>query len=533
MKILTFLLLAFGTMLAITSCQDVLEEQVHDFYSPNNLYKTEADAEAAISGMYGYLHSWNFFKAPYLFGEDTDHDHIVGPQWNMGDMGAGNFKSYWGIDALWTGWYNLVSQSNIALEKIPEIPMASDSVKNRLMGEAYFFRAWSYYNLVRLWGPVPLRLENVSSGAPIDKARASVDQVYGQVVEDLQKAEQLLPLKYSSFAGAKGKISRGAAKTLLAKTYATMASGALKGEQLTVRGKAYTKEVVSGYENFDSRQLYTKARDKALEVIKSNEFTLAPTFMGLWGRANKNNPEMIWELQTQDNDAYGTLLQYYYSAPWYGGTSFYWMSAKLYDSYGPTDTRALDGVFHQYYMYGAWMLYPERDSVKYRSVPGGYTAKFYKDYSHPFPKKYWIGTSTEIGDDATVRSGNRDCNFPVLRYADVLLIFAEAENEINGPTAAAYEYLNRIRTRSKVPAASNLSKEALRSLIFEERGKEFYQEVNRRHDLIRWGVYLQVMNGLGTDENVVKTRTVKNLLFPIPQDEINSNKLIGPNNSGW
>ncbi|GLU53378.1 RagB/SusD family nutrient uptake outer membrane protein [Dyadobacter frigoris] len=534
MKTIKYLLILLTLASALWGCKNELEEKVYDFYSPNNLYKTQEDAESAITGMYGYLHSWNFFKAPYLFGEDVDHDHVVGPQWIMSDMGAGNFNNYWGTSALWVGWYSLVSQSNITLEKVPGIKMASDSVKNRILGEAYFFRAWSYYNLTRLWGPVPLRLENVSSGAPIDLARAPVTEVYNQVIADLQKAEQLLPLRFSPNAGAAGKVNRGAAKTLLAKTYATMASSALNAEQLTVRGKTYTKDVVKGYESLDSKALYTKARDKALEVIQGGEFNLMPTFMQVWGRANKNNPEMIWELQTQDNDTYGTLLQYYYSAPWYGGTSYQWMSAKLYDSYTAKDTRAVDGVFHQYYMYGAWMLYPERDTTLYKSVSGGFTAKFYPAYSHPFTKKYWLGASTEIGaTGTTVRAGNRDCDFPLLRYADLLLIYAEAENEINGPTQAAYAQLNKIRERSKLAAASGLNKQEFRSLVFEERGKELYQEVNRRHDLIRWGVYLQVMNDLGTDENVIKTRSDKNLLFPIPQDEINSNKLIGVNNPGW
>lgn len=533
MKTFNYLFLLLFTVFALAGCKNVLEEEVYDFYSPSNLYKTQADAEAAVTGLYGHLHSWDFFKAPYLFGEDTDHDHIVGPQWNMADMGAGNFNNYWGLPAIWRGSYFLISQSNTILSKVPAIVIEDDSVKNRIMGEAHFFRAWSYFNLVRLWGAVPLRLD-VSSGASADLARSPVAKIYEQVVSDLTQAEKLLPSIKSKYTSGAGKVTQGAAKALLAKVYLTMASGALAGEKLTVRGETYTKSIVKGHEGMNSTELFTKARDKAREVIQSRHYELVPKFMDLWGRTHKNNKEMIWELQTQDNDAYGTLLQYFYSAPWYGGTSYYWMAQNLYDSYGSTDERATEGVFHQYYMYGAWMLYPERDSVKYKNAPGGGTAQFYKDYSHPFPRKYWIGTSSEVGETGvTVRGGNRDVNFPFLRFADVLLMYAEAENEVNGPVAA-YEALNAVRARSKEqPVSTSLTREQFRSVVFEERGKEFYQECNRRADLIRWGVYLSVMNKLQTVENVVKTRQEKNLLFPIPQAELNANKLIEGNNFGW
>ncbi len=111
---------------------------------------------------------------------------------------------------------------------------------------------------------------------------------------------------------------------------------------------------------------------------------------------------------------------------------------------------------------------------------------------------------------------------------------AEAANEAgNGPGADAYDALNQVRRRSNESDTSGLDQQQFRSLVLEERGKEFYQENNRRFDLIRWGIFTQVMNKVGSMENVIKTRSKKNLLFPIPQSEINANKLIGGNNFGW
>ena len=212
-----------------------------------------------------------------------------------------------------------------------------------------------------------------------------------------------------------------------------------------------------------------------------------------------------------------------------------WMAQPLYDRYQQQDQRALNGVFHQYFMYGAWMFYPERDSLLYKSAPGGNTAQFYHAYSRPFTEKYWLGTSADIGADATTKNGgSRDVDFPLLRYADVLLMYAEAANEASGgPTQDAYDALNQVRSRSNEQDTSNLNQEQFRSLVLEERGKEFYQENNRRFDLIRWGIFLQVMNQVGTMENVIKTRSQKNLLFPIPQSELDANKLISGNNPGW
>src|SRR5699024_3093812 len=125
-------------------------------------------------------------------------------------------------------------------------------------------------------------------------------------------------------------------------------------------------------------------------------------------------------------------------------------------------------------------------------------------------------------------TGNREGNYPFLRYAEVLLMFAEAENEVEGgPTARAYNALNSVRQRSNAaPLTRGLSQQQFRSAVFNERGKEFYQENNRRYDLIRWGIYLQAMNDLGTVEGVIKSRSNKHLLWPIPRDEVNSNSLL-------
>ena len=122
-----------------------------------------------------------------------------------------------------------------------------------------------------------------------------------------------------------------------------------------------------------------------------------------------------------------------------------------------------------------------------------------------------------------------------LRYAEAFLIFAEAENELNGPTSDAYAELNKIRRRSNASdAPANMNKTEFRSFVLEERRRELALEGNRRWDLVRWGIYLPVMNDIDIDENnVIKRRESRSLLFPIPVGEIDSNDAILENNPGW
>ena len=132
---------------------------------------------------------------------------------------------------------------------------------------------------------------------------------------------------------------------------------------------------------------------------------------------------------------------------------------------------------------------------------------------------------------------NADANWPFLRLADVMLVYAEAQNEL-GNTSVAINYLNKVRARSHAEETSEnelSTKTALRSAIIEERAKELACEADRRWDLIRWGIYLDAMNAFeGTDDSgVLKSRTERNLLFPLPAQELNTNKAITSNNPGW
>ena len=146
-----------------------------------------------------------------------------------------------------------------------------------------------------------------------------------------------------------------------------------------------------------------------------------------------------------------------------------------------------------------------------------------------------LAFTTKYDDVANDAIQNTESYWPFLRFADVLLIYAEASNEL-GNGEEAMRYLNMVRQRSNATLMTRfISKQSLRSSIIEERAKEFACEGDRRWDLLRWGIYLQAMNAIGgyDDAGVSKNRTKRNLLYPIPTAEINVNDSISENNYGW
>ncbi|HEY4337251.1 MAG TPA: RagB/SusD family nutrient uptake outer membrane protein [Puia sp.] len=531
-------------LLLSSSCKKVLKEQPYSFLSSENFYKDAADATAAVNGIYNTFWGWGMMKQPYWL-IDLDCDHAMGADWFLGNIGAGNPQAFWGINNIWSDHYLMISRANDVLENIVNTPMDAD-LKSRLLGEATFLRGWSYFDLVRIYGAVPVHLKTVASGDKPNMPKSSVAEVFNVAINDFKSAEKLLFPAADSRSGEKGRVTRGVASAFLAKAYLTMASGALKGGSLTVRGGldnaqyTYAKDVVAGYENLDSRAYFDSARMKSLEILNGGEYSLFPNFMDLWQIANRNQKEYMWEIQAQTgNPNLETNLFYYFNAamPDRSGVAATWMTDNHYNDYEHDDDRVLKGVAHQYIVdygqpqYTNYILYPEQDTALYKTDAGG-NAYIWNGtyYDRAYSNKY-----SYVNDPGP---SNSDNFFPMLRYAEIMLTYAEAENEVNGPTAAAYKYVDSIRLRSHASATpAGLSQDQLRSFIFEERGREFTFEAQRRYDLVRWGVYLPVMNKLGViiqgNDRLTKVRASRNLLFPISTDEVNTNTALGGNNPGW
>ncbi|SDL49393.1 Starch-binding associating with outer membrane [Pedobacter sp. ok626] len=549
MKAISTYFTAFATgliLLGASSCKKALEETPYSFYSPENFYKNESDAKAAINGVYAELYTYDLYLQPFWNITILDDDHVSGADWFLGTTGAGNPQAYFGWEKPWVGCYVIIARANTVLENVVNINNMDVDIKNRILGEAYFLRGWAYFQLVQLYGGVPIRLKSLSATDPqTNVPRATVKETYDVVISDFKNAEtKLFPVGHAK-AGEVGRVNQGVAKAFLAKTYLTMASGAATGN-ITVRGGTdngyytYAKAVVAGHEGIDSKAYYTLARDKAQEVISSTAYALTPSWKDLWSIAGRNNKEQMWELQSLAGTDFINNLSAYFPARSTFGQGAVWTTNNHYNDYEIVDKRVLDGITHNYTtLSGTNIFYPFSQAAQYKVVNG---ITYNNTNSTTAERAYTIKYSS-VADPTVVIS---DAFFPLLRYSEVLLMYAEAENEVNGATTLAYNALNTVRFRSypttgspagPVPEAyapANMNPEQFRSYVLAERAREFNLEGIRRFDLMRWGIYLQVMNKISTGQNnISKVRANRNLLLPLPLGELNSNKAIPGNNPGW
>ena len=529
-----YALLLASTLLV--SCSKQLEEKTFSFISPETFYKNESDAKTAITGVYNALYSWDLYLQPMWNLTILDDDHVSGVDWFLGTTGAGNPQGYWGVNGPWVGCYTIISRANTVLENVEKINANIDAeVKQRILGEAYFLRGWSYFQLVQLYGGVPIRLKSLTLDPNSNIPRDSVMGTYKTVIDDLKKAETMLfPFGHPK-AGEPGHATRGLAKSLLAKVYLTIGSGSLSNANVSVRGGTdngiylHAKQVVAGLEGVDSRTYFQLAADKAEEVMTSGEYSLFTNWKDIWSKAGRNKQENMWQLQSVAGTAFVNQFSIYFSALSTFGRGAVWFTNNHYQDYEDADKRVLDGVSHNYATNtGVRYYYPSWQASLYQVV-GGLT---YNNNGTTDNRAYTIKYADV--NDPTV--ANSDAFFPLMRYAELPLIIAEAQNELNGgPTADAYAKLNIIRTRAGATASpAGMNQEQFRSYVLAERGREFVLEGVRRYDLLRWGIYLQVMNRISAGQNnISKVRSQRNLLLPIPLSELNSNQAITGNNPGW
>ena len=538
-------------------CSDMLEEEPYTFLSPENLGNSEEGVKMIITGMYSNFYTTYMMKKTFMEWVSYDNDWTNGETWAMAGPGSGNPTTHWAYNTasdLFNVFYTLINNANKAIETI-EGSDIEETLKNQYLGEAYTMRAWSYFYLVQLYGAVPLRL---SGDTPESMSRSSIAEVYAQIVNDLSLAEQLLSLK-SDHVVEYGHITRGAAQGILARVYATMGSGSLTDKSMEVNTHAYydgdldevvktsisvTKNKVEGYD-FNPVVAYDSAKAVALRLINSKEYFLED-WPSLWYPANHGGDEFIWAVTASETntDYRSEHLSVYFSPPGLEGKGWLHYAPDLYYLYNKEDERAKYGIAHVYSrseQREKISYFPIEDSTLYideygrENVAPGYPEECYL-------MKFYLGDMTDpdvvLYDDYVV-TYNPIQDFPLVRYAEAFLIYAEAENELNGATTDAFDMLDILLTKRNAPLANrSMTPEQLRSFIFEQRLLEFVGETIRKTDLLRWGVYLQIQNSIQYRDQkwgktVNKTREYKNLLYPVPTNEIISNTLFGPNNPGW
>lgn len=580
----------------LTSCEDWLEEKAYTFVTTDDIPNSNEGADSWTLGVYNSLFSDMFMYGSFPRPLDYDCDYISGAVWQFSEFGSGNFQGGTSqADAMWNGMYALINKANKAITNVKALDRATERHRDNCLGELYFLKAWAYFMLTRAYGDIPIHSVSVDEEGTYDNfPRIPIKDVYENTIIPLLDDARTMLYKNTDGAYTPGRVNAASAAGLEAKVYATMAAGATaEGEELVVKTgipyvvqningtatKVYTdpvktlmhKSVVAGYENFDVRDCWQKAYDLAKAVNEGNYGKIELSdYSKLWSNSGKTASEHLFSLQTISGDnMYGTLFSYHYcgmtnAAGHIVNSLTVGMRWHWYMLFEEKDHRIYEGVLHawirdgsdtswgggSYYPnFGIWQKRVENREAPYDNADvtsswrcdGAGSEQFFA-----FQTKYL----QQISDRTLSRT---DANYPFLRYADVLLILAEAANELNGPTQEAVNALNLVRERSnatprdieqfedgtivKVDGVNTKvsPKASLRSAIIEERAMELALEGDRRWDLIRWGIYLPAMNALGGADEVgnVKERSEKHLLFPIPTLEVLTNKGIKANNPGW
>ena len=563
----------------LSSCSWI-QEDPSGLVTDTVLGDSEDACDQWVTGVYSKwiydMFCWGYFPRMLEF----DADYISGPDWLFGTFGAGNFQGEPDLtDALWKGCYGLIGRANNAERHIKAMNNISEATKNNAIGELHFQKAFAYFLLVRAYGEVPIQPETETFDR--NQPRQPVTKVYDYIIAQLEEATRLL-YKNTDAAYRPGHVSAGSAAGLLAKVYATEAAYAMPaGTELIVRtGAPYTldngnkryaplqtcsfyKRSVPGYDALDPMQLYQQAADWAEAVLDGTygRYELLP-YDQLWTKANANASEFLFSVNIVSGDAtYKISVHTQYEGYLTGPNSDFIQSGgwtgctrHWYDLFDHDDYRITKGVRHRWRNYtqqesNSGFYYPYDDEYTIMATGRNLNGDWVKAPVAPFNDgvNYYysadaqcLAFTTKYEDVTDPSIDQADANWPFLRLADVILIYAEALNELDKPGDALIQ-LNKVRERSNADRASMggskalSSKELRRSAILEERAKEFACEADRRWDLIRWGIYLDAMNALGgsDDSGVNKKRTERNLLFPLPQQEINTNSAINGNNPGW
>ncbi len=516
------------------ACDEMLKENPKAEMAPVNYWQTESDAIAGIYAIFSPLANGVSTTTtpsasgvyqiafPTIISLTTDEVYTdpTGPAPSL-MFSTLSFNSTSGdINIVWFRTYQSINRANDAIAHIPNITM--DTLKRkRLIGQAKFLRAFNYFNLVRLFGPVPYRSTPTSNINDANLGKSSELEIYERIIADLTSAEVAsLPANPATLLGGVGGAPKGAAHVLLAKVYMTMAGAPLK---LT---------------EYNQQNIWQLALD---EIDKITGFSLYTDYADVFKVANENQlTENIFEIQFKSG--YGDLGLGYGNIMGQQSTP----KRKLGMPVGNDQIRLFNAIAR---FLPTPMLYDafetgdkRRDMIKfsYKSYLNNIT---YTIHEPGFMWKYVDERSMLIHD-----KNFRDCdmNFRVFRYADVLLMKAEIINELNnGPTVDGYNAINAVRARAfgsvDPKPLSDLDYAGFKNAVVHERFVELWFEGHRWFDLKRWDKLEEVMTGLTFVERSRNTVVEKNfvspkhLYFPIPENEMVANKGLSPEdqNAGW
>ncbi|NJK97469.1 MAG: RagB/SusD family nutrient uptake outer membrane protein [Bacteroidales bacterium] len=503
-KIYISLLIA-GTIF-FASCEEFLEEKTTGIETTEGYYTTVENIVTAANACYTVLRSSQGYRFDVgMILESRHSDFEIGPNAELRSqlLTLYNYSlsstngSYSGT---WNTYYSGISHCNAAIDNIKNEPIGTDkTTAARAIAQAHCMRAYYYFDLVRIYGEVPLRLHLTSDVSSLDMAKSSIDEIYASIISDLKFAcgetseNPGLPAQYETDADNHGRTTLGFAQALLAKVYLF-------------------------------RKDWNNAAKYADMVIKSGKYALWPSFKDYFYIKNENKPnsaplgEAVFEAQLNndlgDGNYYTTACLPRGSAVpptnlgWDGawGKGNWVAKGELYRAFENGDERRMFTFLPD--------SFPDNNA---NGGAGGYSKVDVDTSKYRYIYKYRL-------DDQTTPWGNNMSNLPLMRYSDVLLIYAEAVNEGGTQgTLSKFDAINIVRGRAKIGDLAGLSQTDFREAVYKERRLEFVFEFQRFYDLMRTGRL----------KDAIKDR-VPNFkdgmeFLPIPQSELDVNKKLVQN----
>jgi hypothetical protein len=481
-------------ILVFTSCEKFLEIEPQGELTKENFPETASDALLATNACYTTLRDWHYHSGGYpildIMSDDAskgsnpnDQGSTIGPYDNFGHTTTQD-----GLDRWWNSLYLGIKRTNVVIEKVAEIPF-DEALKTRYIAEARFVRGLMYFDLVKAWGGAPIVQ---TTDPPLRLERSPVEEIYNFLIDDLNFAANNLPLRSGYSAIDMGRATKGAAQALLARVY-------------LFRG------------DFVNAEMY------AMEVINSGQYGLEPVFTDANGVDGNNGIESVFEIGAIQSEGSSSGGNQYANTQGVRGTpnrgwGFNRPTLDLRNSFEPGDPRLKGTIID---------LGDVIDGIEILGDGSTPDETFDEEGNlievECYNRKVWVP-----GENTITQWGHHR---RLIRYADVLLMAAEALNENNKPNEALV-YVNMVRERARegneniLPDITTTNKDELRDLVHAERRHELAMEGHRFWDLIRTGKAPSVLGELGFIQG-------KHELLPVPQTEIDISQGTLSQNPNW
>ncbi|WP_299819714.1 RagB/SusD family nutrient uptake outer membrane protein [uncultured Pontibacter sp.] len=482
-KFILSALLVGGMSFSVSSCKDYLEVEPVSLFGPDYIFSNVSSVQKQVLGIYSTLAGDNGYGIRLSMYYTLDDDLMMGqgatpfPDNERRDIAHYTVQpSNTQLANPFKQLYQGVERANLAIYYIPKMEMYTSGTEaqkkelRRLHGEALTLRAQLYLELIRNWGDVPGRFLPADLVTESFLGRTDRDEIYDQLLADLAEAATLVPWR-GELSARDERITQGAVRALRARIALFRGGYSLRLNRQMERPANY-------------QEFYKIARDESKAIIDRNDHRLNPSYEAVFkeaiaaGRIEPNG-EVIWEVaMAGGSSALGDSKLGYYNGPRLNGSTGNGALTILptyFYSFDQSDLRR-DVTAAPYNISSAAIIQP-------RSLQTMVDGKFRRDW---------------IPGMMTSNAQYFGLNWPLIRYSDVLLMFAEAENELSGPTADAYEAVNQVRRRAfgkpiftadaAVDLSAGLGKLDFFNAIVQERAWEFGGEGIRKYDLIRWNM---------------------------------------------